>query len=75
MNAAAILIGLGLALAALGLGGLFWCIRLARRIRAGTVPDAELKGAFVKLSVVNMAAMGGAMIGLAMALVGFIIQT
>ena len=70
---AAILITLGAILTAAGLYGVFWCIRLARRVQGGEVPDDELKSALTKISAVNMAAMGGAMIGLSMLLVGLII--
>ena len=72
--AAAILIVLGLVLTAAGLFGVFWCIRLARKVQAGEVPESELRGALTRMSAVNMAAMGGAMLGLAMLLVGLIID-
>ncbi|MEX2520655.1 MAG: hypothetical protein WD969_15130 [Paracoccaceae bacterium] len=68
-----LLIGFGLVLAAAGFFGLIWCIRLARKVQAGAVPEAELQSAFSKLSAVNMGAMGGAMLGLAMLLVGLIL--
>ncbi|WP_340108868.1 hypothetical protein [Pikeienuella sp. HZG-20] len=74
MTAAIILIGLGLALAVLGLAGIVWCIRLARRVQTGKVPEDQLRSAFIRLSTVNMASIGGAMIGLAMLLVGFLIR-
>lgn len=74
MLVANILIGAGLLLAALGLCGLVWCVRLARRVQAGAVPQDKLQSAFTKISAVNMASMGGAMIGLAMLLVGLIID-
>ncbi len=74
MLAANILIAFGIALAVAGLGGLFWCIRLARRVQSGEIEGEALKGALVKISAVNMASMGGAMLGLAMLLVGLIID-
>ena len=73
MSVANILIGLGLVCIVLGLGGLVYCIDLARRIKAMDPKDADLKGAFYKISAVNMASMGGAFMGLAMVLAGLII--
>lgn len=73
MFLASILVALGAALAAAGLVGLAWCIRLARRVQSGAVPEAEHKAAFARLSAVNMASMGGAMMGLAMVLFGLIL--
>lgn len=68
-----ILTSIGGVLVAVGLLGLFWCIRLARRAQSGAMSDEELKGAFSKISAVNMASMGGATLGLAMILVGLIL--
>ena len=47
--------------------------RLARRVQGRLVPEAELQAAFSRLSAVNMASMGGAMLGLAMVLAGLIL--
>ncbi|QIE55812.1 hypothetical protein G5B40_10330 [Pikeienuella piscinae] len=74
MTAANILIGIGLVAAIAGLAGVVWCIRLARRVQAGKVPEDQLQSAFARLSAVNMAAIGGAMMGLAMLLVGLLIR-
>lgn len=68
-----LLIGFGLICVAAGLFGLIWCVRLARKVQAGAVPEAELANAFSRLSAVNMAAMGGAMLGLSMLVVGLIL--
>lgn len=68
-----ILISIGIVMAAAGMGGLMYCIRLARRVQAKEFPDDQLQGVFIKISAVNMASMGGAMLGLAMVLVGLII--
>lgn len=73
MTTANILIYAGVFIAVIGMLGLVWCINLARRVRAGQVPDNQLQSAFIKISAVNMAAMGGAFIGLAMVLVGLIL--
>lgn len=72
--AATILIVLGLTLAVAGLAGLVWCIRIARKAQTGEIQGEALKDALVKISAVNMASMGGAMLGLAMLLVGLIID-
>lgn len=73
MTTADILIYAGVAIAVLGMFGLVWCINLARRVKAGQVPEDQLQSAFIKISAVNMASMGGAFIGLAMLLVGLIL--
>ena len=70
----AILITVGIVMAIAGLAGVFWCIKFARKMQAGEIPEAELQGALTKLSAVNMASMGGAMLGLAILLVGLIIN-
>lgn len=68
-----ILIAIGLAFVAAGLGGLFWCIHIARRAQSGGLSDEEMRGILTKLSAVNMASMGGATLGLAMVLAGLIL--
>lgn len=72
MIAAKLLLGIGVVLALAGLGGVVWCIRLARRIQAGKVPEDQRKAAFTRLSLVNMASVGGAMMGLAMVVVALV---
>ena len=73
MTTANILIYAGVAIAVIGMFGLVWCINLARRVKGGHVPDDQLQSAFIKISAVNMASMGGAFIGLALLLVGLIL--
>lgn len=73
MTLSALLVSLGLALAAAGLAALFWCVRLARKVQAGEVAEAELSAIFARLSAVNMAAMGAAMLGLSLLLIGLIL--
>ena len=73
MALSVLLVAVGAAMAAAGLAGLVWCIRLARRVKAGAVPEAELQAAFARLSAVNMASMGGATLGLALILFGLIL--
>ena len=63
----------GVAIAVIGMFGLVWCINLARRVKGGQVPEDQLQSAFIKISAVNMASMGGAFIGLALLLVGLIL--
>lgn len=70
----AILIWAGLGLAIAGLAGLGWCVTLARRLKGGARTDDEIRSAVVKISAVNMGSMFGAMMGLAMMLVGFLIH-
>ncbi|MEM7547557.1 MAG: hypothetical protein AAF367_18680 [Pseudomonadota bacterium] len=69
-----VLISFGLVLVIAGLGGLVWCVRLARRAQSGNLSDEEIKGVAGTLAAVNSAAMGGAMLGLGLMLVGFIID-
>lgn len=69
-----ILITVGLVMTFAGLYGVYWCIRLAQRVKAGEVPEDKLGEALTRMSAVNMAAMGGAMLGLAILLVGLILD-
>ncbi len=73
MTLSHVLVALGLVLVALGLAGLGWCIRLARRVKGGEAKEAELQAVFARLSAVNMASMGGATLGLALVLFGLIL--
>ena len=74
MTTANFLIYAGVAIAVIGMLGLVWCINLARRVKEGRVPEDQLQSAFIKISAVNMASMGGAFIGLALVLVGVILE-
>ncbi|MFV0476120.1 MAG: hypothetical protein ACK5MQ_18240 [Pikeienuella sp.] len=73
MTTANILIGFGILAANAGLLGLVWCILLARRVQTGRVPHDQLETVFKRLSLINMASIGGAMFGLALVLAGFMI--
>ena len=73
MVVANIMIGVGLAMTVAGLFGVMWCIRFAQRMKSGEMPEEEMKAGLVKLSAVNMASMGGAMLGLSVLLVGLIL--
>lgn len=68
-----LLVALGLVLVFAGLGGIVWCLRLARRLQGGDVSEEEARGAINRLSAVNMASMGGATLGLSLLLVGLIL--
>lgn len=73
MLIANIMIGLGLIMALAGLFGVIWCIHFAQKMKAGAMSEDEMKAGIVKLSAVNMASMGGAMLGLSILLAGLII--
>lgn len=62
----------GLALALLGLAGIFWFIQRVRRLRRGDADDATVLAELRFLVVLNMGAVGLAFLGLALALVAVI---
>ncbi|MEM8753159.1 MAG: hypothetical protein AAGF90_09305 [Pseudomonadota bacterium] len=68
-----LLISVGVVLVFAGLGGLVWCVMLAKRAQAGELDEEETRAAFARISAVNMASMGGATLGLGMLLVGLIL--
>lgn len=70
-----LLISFGLVLVIAGLAGLVWCVQLARRAQSGQMSDEEIKGVAGTLAAANSASMGGAMLGLGLMLVGFIMDT
>ena len=73
MTISASLIAIGLVMTVAGLFGVMWCIRFAQRMKGGGMSEEEMKAGLVKLSAVNMASMGGAMLGLSVLLVGLIL--
>lgn len=73
MTTANILIYVGVAIAVIGMFGLIWCINLARQVKGGQVPEDQLQSVFIKISAINMASMGVAVLGLALLLVGLIL--
>lgn len=73
MTVANILIGVGLVAIAFGLAGLVWCINLAREVKTMDPRRVDLQAAFMKISAVNTASMGGAFLGLALVLAGLIL--
>lgn len=74
MSIANIMIAVGLVFIVLGMAGLVYCIALARRIRGMDPEEVDMKPYFYRISAVNMAAMGGAFLGLAVLLVGLILD-
>lgn len=74
MTVAHILIGLGIAAVLAGLAGLGWCIALARRVQTGAMTEEEVKAAFSRLSLINMASIGVAALGLALTVVGLVLR-
>jgi hypothetical protein len=62
----------GLALALLGLAGIFWFIQRVRRLKRSDADDATVQAELRFLVVLNMGAVGLAFMGLALALVAVI---
>ncbi|MGB0506152.1 MAG: hypothetical protein ACPGGK_08130 [Pikeienuella sp.] len=74
MSISNIMITVGIVCAITGLAGLVYCINLARQVKRGDWPEDKLQTALIRMSAVNMASMGGAMMGLAILLVGLILD-
>ncbi|HUF86619.1 MAG TPA: hypothetical protein VMM59_04485 [Thermohalobaculum sp.] len=68
---AAFYIGIGTAL--VGLLGILWFIRRARRLKRSTADDATVQAELRALVFLNVAAVGLAFLGLALAVVGLIL--
>lgn len=62
----------GIAIAALGLAGILWFIKRARRLRRSEADDATLQAELRALVALNVASVGLAFLGLAIAVVGLI---
>jgi len=62
----------GIVLAALGLAGILRFIQRARRLRQSDADDATVQAELRSLVVLNMASVGLAFLGLAIAVVGLI---
>lgn len=70
----AILIWIGAAMAAAGLGGLIWCIVQALRLRR-QAPDAETaRRRLARLQAANLASVALGFLGLALAAAGVILS-
>ena len=62
----------GVALTLVGLAGILWFIRRARRLRQTQMEDAAVQAELRSLVVLNMASVGLAFLGLALSVVGLI---
>ncbi|MHA1528977.1 MAG: hypothetical protein ACTSVG_08145 [Alphaproteobacteria bacterium] len=63
----------GVATTLIGLAGILWILRRARRLRGSEIDDATVKAELRSLVVLNMAAVGVAFIGLAFTVIGLIL--
>lgn len=63
----------GVAITLVGLVGILWFIRRARRLRKRDAGDAAIHAEFRSLVLLNVAALGLAFLGLAVAVVGLIL--
>jgi hypothetical protein len=63
----------GVATTLVGLAGILWILRRARRLRESEADDATLKAELRALVVLNMAAVGVAFLGLSFTLIGLIL--
>ena len=65
---------IGVATTLVGLAGILWFFRRARRLRVTDADDATVQAELRALVVLNMAAVGLAFMGLAIAVVGLIMS-
>ncbi|MCH8167841.1 MAG: hypothetical protein IIC03_07915 [Proteobacteria bacterium] len=63
----------GVATTLVGLAGILWILRRARRLRGSEADDATVQAELRSLVVLNMAAVGVAFIGLAITVIGLIL--
>ena len=63
----------GVATTLVGLAGILWILRRARRLRQSEADDATVQAELRSLVVLNMAAVGVAFIGLSFTVVGLIV--
>lgn len=63
----------GVVVTLIGLAGILWFIRRARRLRESVMEDAAVQAELRALVVLNMASVGLAFMGLAIAVVGLIL--
>lgn len=64
----------GIALALVGFAGILWFIQRVRRLKRTDADDAAVQAELRALVVLNMAAVGVAFLGLAIAVVGLIMS-
>ena len=63
----------GVATTLIGLAGILWVLRRARRLRQSEADDATVQAELRSLVVLNVAAVGVAFIGLSFTVVGLIV--
>ena len=63
----------GVATTLVGLAGILWFLRRARRLRGSEADDATVQAELRSLVLLNMAAVGVAIFGLAFTVVGLIL--
>ena len=63
----------GVATTLVGLAGILWVIRRARRLRGSEADDATVRAELRLLVVLNMAAVGVAFFGLSFTVIGLIL--
>jgi hypothetical protein len=63
----------GVATTLVGLTGVLWILRRARRLRGSEADDATVQAELRSLVVLNMAAVGVAFIGLSFTVIGLIL--
>ncbi len=63
----------GVATTLVGLAGILWILRRARRLREAEADDASVQAELRALVLLNMAAVGVAFIGLAITVIGLIL--
>ena len=64
----------GVATTLVGLAGILWFLRRARRLRETDADDATVQAELRSLVMLNMAAVGVAFIGLAFTMIGLILS-
>ena len=65
----------GVATTLVGLAGILWFLRRARRLRETDADDATVQAELRSLVMLNMAAVGVAFIGLAFTMIGLILAS
>ena len=67
-------VGIGIALALVGLAGIGWCLLTASAIRNGELAEDAARRAMRRMNAVNMASVALAFMGLAIVAVGLILS-
>lgn len=69
-----VMIWIGAVLSVLGLFGVLWCIRKAAWLRGADPNEVDSNAELSKLVFANMAAMGGAFMGLGLLVAGILLS-